>query len=133
MARLGIGIVAVVIAVSAAIALADGVQKNNYVSAVEIEQDSTGLGTESPRRLAVPCPEGTFIIGGGADIDGNTSNVSLRSSEPFGNTGWEAAAWAPKKKAEEWSLSVHAICADTGSPGPLPPEEEPEDGPPTAL
>jgi hypothetical protein len=116
--RVGLTVLVVVLGAGAGVAIAGGEQKTNYVSAVERVENSTQAGTKSPRELAVPCPEGKFVLGGGASVDG-PKKVVLKSSWPYGKSGWQAVAVALKPTATDCTLTVWAICADTGSPGPF--------------
>jgi hypothetical protein len=86
---------------------APGVSAREQVSA-ESPQNSTPSKT-----LAVSCPTGKRVLGGGVEISGPGRNrVSVTENHGIGDNGWEAEAFEVVATPATWKVVVHAICAN---------------------
>lgn len=68
-------------------------------------------------KLTADCPSGKQAIGGGARVIGETKKVALIESAPAVDgagkrVGWTAAATEFAEEVADWTLEVHAICAE---------------------
>jgi hypothetical protein len=91
---------------------------SNLEGVTAISPDDSSIS----RSVEVNCPAGKKAVGGGAGILGAISNVDLDSSRPKFNSGgssgtdlvgWQAVATENSDgQAANWSLRVHAICAN---------------------
>lgn len=75
-------------------------------------QDQTEHDSLNPKGLTVQCPEGTSVLGGGANAQSPIgSNVALTSSTPDGN-GWYARAYEVEPTNLSWHLTVQVMCGN---------------------
>jgi hypothetical protein len=70
------------------------------------------------------CPEGSLIVGGGADIDtgndGSAANVThFLSNQPGGPRNWFARAWKQLGTGGTYQVQAFAICLSTEPAGYL--------------
>jgi len=85
-----------------------------YLSGVQLVAVSSEDDLTAVKQLTATCPEGTFVIGGGAAIDEALQAVAIVASAPSGESGWVAAAVALPALRTPWRLTVTAICAAGG-------------------
>jgi hypothetical protein len=94
---------------------------NGYVN---IRKESA-FDSSSTKVVSSDCPQGTEVIGGGANVfasnaDPNQFNapIALRTNGPSVNgfEYWSATALEVQPYPFEWRLTVRVICADVGNP-----------------
>lgn len=62
--------------------------------------------------LAVQCPSGKSVLGGGGYVSEGSTHLRLRVSRPGGTTWWEIAAKDAHASADfNASMTVYAVCA----------------------
>ncbi len=74
-----------------------------------------------PKSVSVSCPDGFVVVGGGASVQTVSGvydpTLALQASYPVSNTGWMAQAGRiVGGPAEDWTLTVWAICAKPNRP-----------------
>ena len=83
------------------------------ISGVEvvIEQGDDPFPAKSASAI---CDDGKVVLGGGAQVTGNTIDVALYQSRPLDNpAGWFAvAARVDLLPASNWQVTAYAICAN---------------------
>jgi hypothetical protein len=70
------------------------------------------------------CPEGTLLVGGGADIDTGNDQTSANlthflSNQPGGPRNWFARAWKQLGTSGSYQVQAFAICLSTEPAGNL--------------
>ncbi|HEX8121709.1 MAG TPA: hypothetical protein VF549_10650 [Solirubrobacteraceae bacterium] len=86
-------------------------------SGVEIVSAATGSSSSDTRSGRVDCPAGKRILGGGADVDSDSSPAPhVYLTDSIGSlTSWQANAAEDEGGVEEnWHITVYAICANVG-------------------
>lgn len=77
---------------------------------------SSTTATASSNQVAVVCPAGRSVLGGGADIDHPYSNGALTANGPHFESGeivgWRAAAIASDIEPPNWRLDVVVVCPE---------------------
>jgi hypothetical protein len=84
------------------------------VSGAEIVSEQSDSNSTDVRYVAVGCPAGKVLVGGGAQAGVNASGkLAIVNSSPLDNlAGWAARAEEVVPTDEDWSLTVRAICVD---------------------
>jgi hypothetical protein len=84
------------------------------VPGLEHVTDSTVSNSDVFKGIRVSCPAGKLVVGGGASIGGGGAEVTVTHFAPLpGGTGFGAKAYEDKDGfLGNWSLTVHAVCAD---------------------
>jgi hypothetical protein len=87
------------------------------VKNVSFVTKASGIIPIDYEKLTADCPSGKQAIGGGARVVGETKKVVLIESVPAVDgadkrVGWTAAATEFDEEAADWTLEVHAICAE---------------------
>ena len=79
---------------------------------------TTGFNSSTAKAVAAPCFSGRMVTGGGADIDGNTTKPSIRSTWPYSIRHWASEAVEADPTFANWNLDSRALCflvaADAG-------------------
>lgn len=77
------------------------------------EDASSPSNSNDFKSVFATCPPGTRVIGGGAALLGQViGTVVITSSNPSGETQWEAVAAEFVATSGNWSLNAYAICAE---------------------
>ncbi|MFI5394183.1 MAG: hypothetical protein ACHQ9S_01505 [Candidatus Binatia bacterium] len=90
---------------------------------VERVEFSSAKNTEMRKNAFAKCPEGTHVVGGGAQvfISGQgmvVGPIALKKSFPSEHMdGWAATAEAMAQTEESWFVSAYALCAKMASSG----------------
>jgi hypothetical protein len=89
-----------------------GPQGHPGLSGREVVSTQTSLDSSNSRQLAVACPSGKKVIGGGYRVTGPADQaVTVTDSYPNGDTQWAAAAIENNSTVGNWRLIAYAICA----------------------
>jgi hypothetical protein len=90
-----------------------GVSGGGGLHDVVIVNQPTGLSSDSPKADTALCPAGNTILGGGVEITGpGTKSVAPDRSRPNpSGEGWIGGAYEHTSTADDWELTVYAICA----------------------
>lgn len=78
---------------------------------------ASGIIPISSETVTAECPTGKQAIGGGARVLGANTKVALNESAPAldgagKRIGWTATANEFAEEAADWTLEVHAVCAE---------------------
>ena len=66
--------------------------------------------SSSPKAVAVDCPPGKRVVGGGGYASGSLS-VTIRGSWPYDTgTGWSVSGLEFSPTSDTWQVVVYAIC-----------------------
>jgi hypothetical protein len=85
-----------------------------FVRGVVYVHKITASNSDAVKFDDVPCPPGTNVIGGGAELDGaGGQDVAITDSQGVNDDGWSARAVEVNATANNWQLRVEAICAAT--------------------
>ncbi len=89
---------------------ATGTPGASGVSGWEMRQATGATDSSSPKAVAVDCPPGKKVVGGGGYASGSLS-VAIRGSWPYDTgTGWSVSGLELSPTAENWFVVVYAIC-----------------------
>jgi hypothetical protein len=83
-----------------------------FARGITYEVDSTALNSDDEKTISVPCPPGTNVIAGGADVSGALNeNIAMTDTTAIGDSGWTASAVEANPTGDNWRLRVEATCA----------------------
>jgi hypothetical protein len=90
---------------------------SQLVKNVSFVTKTSGVIPISSETVTAECPAGKQAIGGGARVLGANTKVALNESAPAvggagKHVGWTATANEFAEEAADWTLEVHAICAE---------------------
>ena len=89
-----------------------GQPAGEFVRGVVYVNDVTVSDSDPVKFTDVPCPAGTNVIGGGAELDGaGGQDVAITDSQGVNDDGWSARAVEVNATGANWQLRVEAICA----------------------
>jgi hypothetical protein len=91
-----------------------GLRPSAYLTGVEVVSEAGERSLAGVKEVTVGCPDGTFVVGGGAALDEARQGISIVASTPSGDSGWTAVAVAAEAQDEPWQLTATAICAAGG-------------------
>jgi hypothetical protein len=78
--------------------------------------DVASASPAQPTTVGAACPSGTFVIGGGAQVNPDAA-AFVNDSNPAARTGWEATAYRVSA-GQSATLTVTAICAPVTATAP---------------
>jgi hypothetical protein len=102
----------VVAALIAAAVMAGGA--SGGISSVEIRKQSTAKNSNPIKEVDVDCSTDFVLVGGGAELRGEGTNVALQDSapEPQGEATWSARAAEINPTSASWKLTARVVCID---------------------
>jgi hypothetical protein len=85
-----------------------------YLRGVELVEESSDRDATAVKRVTVNCPDGKFVVGGGAALDEALQGIAIVANTPSGDSGWVAVAVALPTQDNPWQLTATVICAAGG-------------------
>ena len=88
-------------------------QGNPGISGYQIETATSNTDATNPKTVAVNCPAGENVIGGGISPEtASTDQLVATSSYPSDNTQWFVSARDLAGSPSAWTLVGYAVCAN---------------------
>jgi len=82
---------------------------------VGVFDNQSDVDSDTVKSVTAECPEGSFVIGGGAYADGGDSQYGAVITKSYINgNGWtaEAREHTGPGTTEDWSVTAYAICVN---------------------
>ena len=81
------------------------------LSGVERLDVTSVTNSGASKSMAIPCPSGKRLLGGGARLNPQLAQLALQSSYPDNDNVYRVTAREITATAANWSVTVFAVCA----------------------
>lgn len=88
-----------------------GPQGEPGISSYSIVRVSSSTDSSFLKTATASCPQGKYVLGGGAYIDNNNARLQLQASYPDTKASWTAQAREQGNFGGTWTLTAYATCA----------------------